>query len=101
MMRLVIVTALILGSLAGSAEAQTMNGEAAGRFSLEVVGFLVTGFLFYLAFSGALRALLSRTWRPKRRVGAHRGLTSLADGALRPSSEVHDVRHKRGRAREE
>lgn len=46
MTRLVILAAAIL---AGHAPSNTMDGEAIGRFVLQLVGLLLTGFLFYMA----------------------------------------------------
>ncbi len=63
MTRLAMLGVVLLGYLAGCAEA--MDGEAAGRFSLEVVGLVVTAFLFYLAFSGDI-AGLSQRWRLRK-----------------------------------
>lgn len=64
-----------------------MQGEAAGRFSLELVGLLVTAFLFYVAFSGAIMALFSRRPEGKRKVAEHRGLSEVTSAAPRPGGE--------------
>jgi len=66
MTRLVILATVMLGSLAAPAQVQTMDGEAVGRLSLELVGLLVTAFLLYLACSDAITALFWRRERPKR-----------------------------------
>ncbi len=50
MTRLSILLLALLGFLAGPAKANAMDGEAVGRLSLQVVGFLVSAFLFSLVF---------------------------------------------------
>jgi hypothetical protein len=42
-----------------------MDGEAVGRLSLQVVGFLVSAWLFYLALSSVTMPLFSGWWRRK------------------------------------
>lgn len=81
MTRLAMLVLVLLGYLVGSAEA--MDAEAAGRFSLELVGLVVTAFLLYLAFSGASMALFSGRWRRKRPFVEHRGLTEITDAVAR------------------
>jgi hypothetical protein len=80
MTRLPTFVLVLLGYLVGCAEA--MDGEAAGRVSLECVGLIVTAFLFYLAFSGAATAL-SGKWRRKRPSVKHRGLSEVASAATK------------------
>ena len=63
MTRWAMLGVMLLGYLVGGAEA--MDGEAAGRVSLELVGLVVTAFLFYLAFSGTI-AGLSQRWRLRK-----------------------------------
>ncbi len=82
---LAMLVLVLLGYLAGCAEA--MDGEAAGRFSLELVGLLVTAFLFYVAFSHAIMALFSRGPQRKRKVAEHRGLSEVARAAPRSGGE--------------
>ena len=65
MTRLPTFVLVSLGYLVGCAEA--MNGEAAGRVSLECVGLIVTGFLFYLAFSGVRGVKRNSSERGRRR----------------------------------
>jgi hypothetical protein len=65
MTRLAMLGVVLLGSLAGCTAARTMDGEAAGRVSLEVVGLIVTAFLLFLGFSGVI-AGLSRRWRLRK-----------------------------------
>jgi len=95
MTRLVLLVLVMLGYLVGCAESAAMDGEAAGRFSLELVGFVLAAFLFYLACSGAILALLSRRWRRKRRFAEHRDLSALASAAARPGDESPDARKAR------
>jgi len=79
MSRLVPVGGAILGSLIGFGRAEAMDGQAAGRLSLELVGFLVVGFLFYLAFSGAIGAAWSRLKRqPTDQLAERRGRSDAA-----------------------
>jgi len=85
MTRLAMLVLVLLGYLAGRAEA--MDGEAAGRFSVERVGLLVTAFLFYVAFSGAIMALFSRGPQRKRKGAEHRGLSEVAGSAPRSGGE--------------
>jgi hypothetical protein len=85
MTRLAMLVLVPLGYLAGGAEA--MDGEAAGRFSLGLVGLLVTACLFYLAFSGAIMARFSGKWRRKRPFAEHRDLSEVASAAARPGDE--------------
>jgi hypothetical protein len=89
MTRWAMLGMVLLGYLAGGAEAT--DGEAAGRFSLGLVGLIITAFLFYLAFSGAIITLSSRRWRRKRRFAAHRGLSEVASAAARPGDESPDA----------
>ena len=84
---------VVLGYLAGGAEA--MDGEAAGRFSLGLVGLVVTAFLFYLAFSGAIMALFSGKWRRKRPFAEHRDLSEVASATARPGDASHKARKAR------
>lgn len=65
MTRLAMLGLVLLGSLAGCTAYRTMDGEAVGRVSLEVVGLIVTAFLLFLGFSGAF-AGLSRRWRLRK-----------------------------------
>jgi len=95
MTRLALLVLVILGYLVGCADSEAMDGEAAGRFSLEVVGFVLAAFLFYLAFGGAILALLSRRGRRKRRVAAKRDLSEVARAAARPGDESPDARKAR------
>jgi hypothetical protein len=81
MTRLPTLVLVLLGYLVGCAEA--MNGEAAGRVSLECVGLIVTAFLFYLAFSSAATALFSGKWRRKRPSVKPRGLSEVASAAAK------------------
>jgi hypothetical protein len=82
MTRLVFLVAAILDSLAGGAQARPMDGEAVGRFSLQVVGFLVSAWLFYLALSGVTMPLFSGRWRNKGTAfPEHRELSELAGEA--------------------
>jgi len=87
MARLPTLILILLGYLVGCAEA--MTGEATGRFSLELVGLIVTAFLFYLAFSSVATALFSGKWRRKRPSVEHRGLSEVASAAARPGHEKH------------
>ncbi len=91
MTRVALLVLVILGYLVGCAESEAMDGEAAGRFSLELVGFVLAAFLLYLACSGAIWALLSRRWRWKRRSVEHRGLSEIASAARRPSDGSPDA----------
>lgn len=95
MTRLAMLVLVTLGYLVGCAESKAMDGEAAGRFSLELVGFVLAAFLLYVAFSGAIVALFSRRWRRKRRFAEHRDVSALASAAARPPDESPDAR-KRG-----
>jgi len=65
MTRLVTLVVVVLGNLAGCTEYRTMDGEAVGRVSLEFVGFIITAFLLFLAFSDTF-AGLSRRWRLRK-----------------------------------
>jgi hypothetical protein len=65
MTRLPTLVLVLLGYLVGCAEA--MNGETAGRVSLECVGLIVTAFLFYLAFSSVRGAKRKSSERGRRR----------------------------------
>ncbi len=85
MTRLVMLVLVLLGYLVGRAEA--LDGEATGRFSLEVVGLVVTAFLFYVAFSGVIMARFSRGLQRKRKVAEHRGLSEVARAAPRSGGE--------------
>ena len=83
MTRLVMLVLVLLGYLVGRAEA--LDGEATGRFSLEVVGLVVTAFLFYVAFSGVIMARFSRGLLRKRKVAEHRGLSEVTGAPVRPA----------------
>ncbi len=85
MTRLAMVVLVLLGYLVGCAEA--MNGEAAGRFSLELVGLVVTAFLLYLGFSGALMMLFSGKWRRRSLFVKHRDLSEVASADARSGDE--------------
>ncbi len=78
MVRLALVAAALLGPLAGWAHAQTMDGQAGGRFTLELGGFLVAVLLVYVACCSAIIALFSRTRNPRERPVSHRGLSEIA-----------------------
>jgi hypothetical protein len=58
---------VILGYLVGGAESEAMDGGAAARVSLALVGLVMAVFLCYLALRGSTIAPLSRRWRQKRR----------------------------------
>ena len=84
---------VLLGYLVGRAEA--MDGEAAGRHSLELVGFVVAAFLLFVAFSGVIMAVFSRTWRRKKRSVEHRGVSELASAAARSGHDSRGAREGR------
>jgi hypothetical protein len=65
MTRLAVLGVVLLGSLAGCTAYRTMDGEAGGRVTLEVVGLIVSAFLLFLSFSGVI-AGLSRWWRLRK-----------------------------------
>jgi hypothetical protein len=88
MTRLATLILVLLGYLAGGAEA--MDGEAAGRFLLELVGLLVTAFLFYLAFSGAIRAFFPSKWRRKRSGVERRGVSEVPSAPAGSRDEAKD-----------
>lgn len=54
MTRLVTLTSF----LTGLTQFQPMDGEAMGRLVLQVVGFLLNAFLFYVAFRDVRRRLV-------------------------------------------
>ncbi len=85
MTRVAMRVLVLFGYLAGCAEA--MDGEAAGRYSLELVGFVVAAFLLYVAFSGIIMAVFSRTWRRKKRSVEHRGLSEISGAAAGSGNE--------------
>jgi hypothetical protein len=89
MTRWAMLAVVLLGYLAGAAEAT--DGEAAGRFSLGLVGLIIIAFLFYLAFSGAIIALFSGKWRRKRPFAEHRDLSEVASAATGPGDESSDA----------
>ena len=92
MARVAMRVLVLLGYLVGCAEA--MDGEAAGRYSLELVGFVVAAFLLYVAFSGVIMAVFSRTWRQKRSV-EHRGVSEIASVAARSGHDSRGAREGR------
>jgi hypothetical protein len=65
MTRWAMLGVVLLGSLAGCTAYRTMDGEAVGRASLEFLGLIVTAFLFFLGFSGAIAGLTER-WRLRK-----------------------------------
>jgi hypothetical protein len=93
MTRVAMRVLVLLGYLVGCAEA--MDGEAAGRYSLELVGFVVAAFLLYVAFSGAIMAVFSRTWRRKKRSVEHRGVSEVASVAARSGHDSRGAREAR------
>ena len=60
---LVPVVALIVACWAARTRAMREDGPAIGRLCLEVLGFLVTTFLFYVAVSGIALPRFSGWWR--------------------------------------
>ena len=48
--RSVLLVAVIVGVMLAGAQAKPTDGEAVGRLCLEGLGFVVTTFLFYVAF---------------------------------------------------
>lgn len=65
MARIVILVAVVVGCLMAQGQVRPVDGEAVGRLCLQIVGFLVTTFLFYVASRGVtLPAFL----RPGREV---------------------------------
>ncbi len=85
MTRLAMVVLVLLGYLVSRAEA--VDGEAAGRFSLELVGLVVTAFLLYLRFSGAIMTLFSGKWRRRRPFVERRDLSEVASAGARSGDE--------------
>ena len=90
MTRVAMRVLVLLGYLVGCAEA--MDGEAAGRYSLELVGFVVAAFLLYVAFSGVIMAVFSRPRPQMKRLVKHRGVSEVASAAARSG---HDSRGSR------
>lgn len=82
MTRWAMLGVVLLGSLAGCTAYRTMEGEAVGRVSLEVVGLIITAFLLFLGFSGTL-AELSRRWR----------LRKLKQAVRRRRQQIPQIRH--------
>jgi len=82
MTRWAVLGVVLLGSLAGCTAYRTMEGEAVGRVSLEVVGLIITAFLLFLGFSGTL-AGLSRRWR----------LRKLKQAVRRRRQQIPQIRH--------
>ncbi|HKW91714.1 MAG TPA: hypothetical protein VJX92_07435 [Methylomirabilota bacterium] len=91
MTRVAMLVLVLLGYLAGCAESKTMDSEAAGRPTLQLVGLIVAAVLFYVAFSGAIMALFSRSWGRKRRGVEHHGLSEIAGTVRESGNEVHDA----------
>lgn len=85
MARIVILVAMVLGSVASFAQSKAMDAEAIGRCSLQLVGLLVTAFLFDVAlrdvaFNDVTKALFSGRWRRKgMALAEHPGLSEFAD----------------------
>lgn len=93
MARLVILIAVVLGSLASFTQSKAMDAEEMGRCSLQLVGLIVTAFLFDVAlkdvaFNDVTKALFSGRWRRKgAALAEHPGLGEFANAAPRSASE--------------